>query len=655
VSLALRRALLAVFAAVLMEAGPASAAAPLELLAPAKAELDVRLGPVADGARHASATLLVRNSTDDRRRLILRFTPADGSEGATVARSDNGALINADEDTAKTLAAQASAEIRLRFRLPDGSRRDRLSGTLTMQARPTDRARRQVAPLTVSVRASLEPLSDVVARPSTVEMQTTEILWSRGFRGHDAVVVLSGARANALLAEPHPLTGRTVLRNAEGHSATVGWTVVERDGRRQAAVHLEGEPEAGEYKGFLPLSDQTDEPRVELTVRAHHWIGWAILTVLAGALVGGLLPHLGGLSRRKNVLRANVRGALERYKSERAKREHPLSYDLDELLGPQPWDTTEWLALPGLHGAAGLFSSIHWARSDADLDEDTDWAQSLITSVQRWLRIEEQTAELRDTADKEHPADLEGREWDTTGVYRDTERLLIAVRDAPADDTAAERLVTRLRRQGDWHTKVAALWRAIMDLDDPAQRAALAADLFAFTDPPKGEPVRDDAERIELLVGAEELQRQISVEAHLAAASAAADAVAPARPGLLGRARAAVRATLDAPMLVSIRQRLGQQAGSAATGATGLRPPEDAEGLLRRISRESLLLSALLVAVAIVGYVVPLYTDTWGSTKDYVTAFAAGFGTQAVVRWALLPMFASLRARKAPAAEVAGV
>jgi hypothetical protein len=65
----------------------------------------------------------------------------------------------------------------------------------------------------------------------------------------------------------------------------------------------------------------------------------------------------------------------------------------------------------------------------------------------------------------------------------------------------------------------------------------------------------------------------------------------------------------------------------------------------------------LLLAVgAAIAYMVPLYSATWGSPTDLLTAMAAGFGAQAIVQWAALPAFQSLQisTKNEPAAPASG-
>jgi hypothetical protein len=55
-------------------------------------------------------------------------------------------------------------------------------------------------------------------------------------------------------------------------------------------------------------------------------------------------------------------------------------------------------------------------------------------------------------------------------------------------------------------------------------------------------------------------------------------------------------------------------------------------------------------AIARIAYFAGIYTDTWGSPIDYLTAFAAGAGTTFAANWKLLPWYSSTKPA-APAPE----
>jgi hypothetical protein len=76
--------------------------------------------------------------------------------------------------------------------------------------------------------------------------------------------------------------------------------------------------------------------------------------------------------------------------------------------------------------------------------------------------------------------------------------------------------------------------------------------------------------------------------------------------------------------------------------------------LIARAQRQSVLLSIVAASGAVLAYVLPVYTDTWGTLTDYLTAVGAGFGAQAIVRWAALPIFESRAPSPPPAGAPSG-
>jgi hypothetical protein len=65
----------------------------------------------------------------------------------------------------------------------------------------------------------------------------------------------------------------------------------------------------------------------------------------------------------------------------------------------------------------------------------------------------------------------------------------------------------------------------------------------------------------------------------------------------------------------------------------------------RDFNRRDAIWTAVSATVACIAFTLTFYNDTWGSAKDYMTAFTAGFATEAVLNWAVLPMFLSYRER----------
>lgn len=68
-------------------------------------------------------------------------------------------------------------------------------------------------------------------------------------------------------------------------------------------------------------------------------------------------------------------------------------------------------------------------------------------------------------------------------------------------------------------------------------------------------------------------------------------------------------------------------------------------GLLRRLQLLDLLMSAAILLATSLLYAVTIYGPAWGSIADWASAFGAGFAGQVTVKWALLPIYRSLRLR----------
>jgi hypothetical protein len=71
-------------------------------------------------------------------------------------------------------------------------------------------------------------------------------------------------------------------------------------------------------------------------------------------------------------------------------------------------------------------------------------------------------------------------------------------------------------------------------------------------------------------------------------------------------------------------------------------------GFLTRLQRTDALLSLVVVLLSSILYSATAYNATWGSLVDWATAFGAGFTGQVVIKWALLPIYRSVRLRATP-------
>jgi hypothetical protein len=489
------------------------------------------------------------------------------------------------------------------------------------------------------VSAGLD-LSDVSVVPSDVTIHTTT--WGPRplpVTGKMEPVEVRGLGAAAWIAVG--VTNRAILHSDDGHSATVQFEFHRtRTGPPQPTIRVLGRPEAGAYTGTLPITNNPQTPTVAVKVLAHDAVIWALLAVGLGTLLGGLLPLLGERARRRDLLRARLQGILIDYFGARRRGASLKWTDLSDSVGTneKPWRSTEWMAAPGLRGAAGLFSAIRWAQTDADFTDIETRVNTLMARIARWLKIRPKVQALDELRGQAVP-DIAGTKWANATTRRHSQRLVIdAQRNEPAtdDDTAAT--VRRLDNQMEWHGGVTAAWHQLAATEshvDPGQFADLLTELRVLASPHIPPADRTPDQWTDLTDELEEFLAKL----------------ASARPtGALSGSAPMVQYIDDLQVRTEAPRR-------GLHPLQTLRRPVDAvRGIFRSrrskplrliiaSQRRDLLLSIIAALGAILAYVVPLYTDTWGTTSDYLTAIAAGFGAQAIVRWGALPIFESRLSR----------
>jgi hypothetical protein len=173
--------------------------------------------------------------------------------------------------------------------------------------------------------------------------------------------------------------------------------------------------------------------------------------------------------RRKELLRDQMKSLLDNYErtlkqveADHADAELPM-WTLETYLGEDrtSWYVVKWNAIVDFDGAVQtIWSDIHWARNDDDLDEVGKLVDELRARIVRWVTVANGIAEL-ELATKLEPRSIAGQSWDERATPRDTERLLEQIREIePADDKAAKDLIDRIKRQARWHRILAEAWHA---------------------------------------------------------------------------------------------------------------------------------------------------------------------------------------------------
>jgi hypothetical protein len=607
----------------------------------------IRLRPALD--EHAAArafggvvVFTVRNRTRKPVTLSLRYVRDDASDPIELGAKGSGetdVVEPAGSDWPPKLAAGAADRVALRFWLPADHDASELDGTVVVQAR-TD-------PLLVRVTGQFAGPQGVTVEPQRVALSVTKDLAfsGRSTRGDTAKVTLRGARAQALIDDPAQLTGSTLLRNDDGHAITVHWTTA----NGAAAIAVVGNPAAGSYHGRLPLTSHAASPAVDLTVNVHHLGLYAFIAVGLGALIGGYLPMLTRLQRKKQLMAGSVEHAIREFRKARkelADTERTwVEMTLAEL-EPDPWRRPlPWYPDFDAHGIRGFFGQVHWSRNDEDLTAASTRAKDFDGQIARWLTVWRHAAPLQALlADEERLPPIDGRRWEDLGVRADSHALFLdALREDPVTSKTAQEWADRLLRQVRRHAGVAAAWYTIATDDLGRERERLVQQLFALAEPSGENGPHSPSTWGNFWRKYDVLRRDL-------------DAIKPENrlpsehiDALQGPREQVVEQLMAVPVKEGVISRVlpGQQKVAAAVAyANRDKQLEDpTTKLVARVHRQDVEMTILATLLAIIVYAVAVYDNTFGSPKDYAIAFAAGFATQALAQWAAMPIFESLRLR----------
>ena len=637
----------------LLAAAPAQGADPLEVLGPS-GKRTVTLVPQADGSHKGNLKLVVRNTTDKSGRLKVRYFPEGEGRAITLLRSSKGPVTLADvtANSLPTVRAGAVQQLDLRFTVPKGEPPSSVDGRISIDLRQ-EKGTARVA--VVEIAGSANAFAGITFQPSRLNIQS--VRWNPLDNGPEktATVQLRGADVESLFKTGVQSPAPSLLLRHGSNEIRVKVEKIERDaaGSAQAMVRASGDLDPGKYEGELRLSAAADSPALPVTVKVQDAFIWAVLAVLLGAVVGGLLFLLSGLNRRKVILRAHLKGALERFRDEydelteydksskTRKRQSPL-WSLEDLLGNRDnWFKTKWSALPELDGVQGVWSNITWARNDEDLDAETGRVQLILTRLRRWLQLAPKVKALRKVTETEPRSHTE-LPWRDTNTKRDTQRLLRWIRETePQDDKALREVILRVERQARWHDSLAQAWdlrtRVRKDMDDRKG---------AYTQPERDWLARIELGRLDEGAAPEKgrsAEQQLECEEQL-------DNWSDILKSIYKGDRAA-EGPPPKPRQKVIEETSPDQAfreQAAETPSLAVLRDEDRPGVaasLRGLFWRDLVWTAAIALVTAVAYILPFYDDTWGNWTDYGTAFTAGFLGRIGIGWAVLPLFKSLRLR----------
>lgn len=588
---------------------------------------------------------------------------------------------------APVVPAGSSAEINLTFKVPAGGAPDALDGSLTVEAGTGQSAVQQ---FTVPIAGKARPVGQVTFEPAPVVIQVTRgcppVIFKCNTEGGS--VHLYGTGVSRFVAEQgrsgQQLQGQLQADGRTPIQATLtDLKLLKNPANADARVQLEEKAKAGKYDGKLVLSRIVpDSPALAVEVRSRVWIFYAVFLVFLGVLTSGEITQRFGLRRRKKLIREALRQEVGEYCTEQGKN-FPEGEDEDPLI----WDPNipcplkenpNWKFYEDVGTTNDAYTAAKWARNDADLDEAQARTVTFIVGIKEWRLA---LTEVRALWDLVHETRESPDEWEKTLVAQDSKLLLLRVRRAPDDPAAGKSLREKVAQQARWHRQFAQAWDLRLRLIRAGGDAGVKAsqiDLDDVLDGAKPVMKRDEDEQDSLDLKLEGTYRDllalktesnrdeqtehvdvpaVSLEAEVQAAKLRTEIVA------LERTKANPELCLS--VLGAATTLAPEPAARTASGDGETAPPpppapaaqtelNSGERLQRWLMARDAFLTLVILVVSSVLYSATLYTDTWGKPSDWATAFGAGFFGQVSIKWALLPLYRSIRLGSSSPAPAGG-
>jgi hypothetical protein len=363
-------------------------------------------------------------------------------------------------------------------------------------------------------------------------------------------------------------------------------------------------PPAGTYTASFPFAGAQSDSAVAATLHVQHWIGWALLTVLVGAVAGQLLtgPAVDQW-RKRQELRISITQANSTYEELRSSvpqgglyhlYDHFESLDARQAqLPPDDVDPNDRL------GIEQLYAEVMGARGDAHLTTLQGLVDTLLADVGAWAQVARTVLRLQEAAVGLPTGYGAGKE---IHELLDGEPASLAT----ADDVKAHALA--LRRLGDLAREFTELYRA-WGAANPDTR------------PPEANPQTAYA------TAKGPLERNANEHADLLERVSTARELLPPAPS---------------EEVVFAFEDLG--GGAPAAGAAPVAVPQP--GPLRRaLDRVNWILWTSTLLIAVVAFTLTMYVGKdFGGFTDYAAAFVAGFSGAAVANVGLVPLVRALGA-----------
>jgi hypothetical protein len=653
------------------------------------------------GGQPAVQTVTLSRSAGDQAlqgTLILSVRSDVDADGLSVSYFPNGSTggpgsVQLEDDFTPELKKEHASSIPLVFTMPKGASPQDLSGTVVLQ--PLAGKKPEGNRFELSVTGTTAALKGVAIQPEKVAIKLTSGSPFGNPSHTSAPVQLIGPGVPALFNDDAPVSFHLLLHSSQNHEAQaklVDLAPTENDpSRATATLEIDGDLAPGTFEGAAPISSLSPEaPKLSVSVESGNSFFWAVIAAFIGSALGGGLYLASNRKRRKNLLRERLKLLLEIYEkklnelapdSGKGDSELPI-WSIASYLGEDKaqWYEVKTNAIADLDGTVQtIWSGIHWARSDDDLDSVTARVDELEGKIVRWVTAANATGALRRASQVKPSAKASlGKEWERLRAPRDTADLLAQVKASePLDEKAAASLVDRIQRQKHWHLVMARAWNALLVVE-----AAIAADT--------GDSYSGGDKELILTIGLAKVDadaspesgrtpdKQANLEVELAEKLRSIRATYKGEPTDLDLICAPgseaqeeeersggihVNAVLqpverdeDEPDLTKPER---EPLSGASLAASLVRGPsavnhkgESISPVVSKTLRRDLAWTAATALASAAVYVPTFFNSTWGTLPDYVGALAAGFVGKAAINWAALPLFQSLRPAKAASTEV---
>jgi hypothetical protein len=364
----------------------------IRFVIPTDGSVELAFEPGADHSLSATATIAVGN--DDIATALVEFYLIDtdsgariGSPSATAAAGPPPAIVL----TAEPLAIDAGRIETTTFTVSAPASTKKLKALLVAEAAGVGSATLPIAasfPSAVNPFAAAEPVP--ASKTITLSRSLPSLLqqsngcwwfWPPSTASDWSVRVdgVGNVPAGVPIAEP-----ATYLTSDRGGSLPIS---LSRDPNSGGRLEVGCADRAGVYKGTLAFDPDSETAKsLDLTVNVQDLFVWPLLVALAGSYVVWRYKDRTDRTRPKRVLRIAIEDARKRYISA-----HPAGTPglLDSVFDGG-------VALPDGRGAAAdLYRLIGTARTKEELDDSTTATKDLITLVDLAPAIEAVRGELR--------------------------------------------------------------------------------------------------------------------------------------------------------------------------------------------------------------------------------------------------------------------